>query len=99
MDRAQKWGLLAGLILFAAMLALAPPAGMSVLAWRTSALVVLMAILWMTEALPLTVTALLPFVALPFMGVMPADKVAAAYYSPILFLVLGGAFIDRKSVV
>ena len=93
MDRAQKWGLLAGLILFAAMLALAPPAGMSVLAWRTSALVVLMAILWMTEALPLTVTALLPFVALPFMGVMPADKVAAAYYSPILFLVLGGAFI------
>jgi len=92
-DRAQKWGLLAGLILFAAMLALAPPAGMSVLAWRTSALVVLMAILWMTEALPLTVTALLPFVALPFMGVMPADKVAAAYYSPILFLVLGGAFI------
>jgi sodium-dependent dicarboxylate transporter 2/3/5 len=93
MDRAQKSGLLAGVILFAVMLLMAAPAGMTPLAWRTAALVVLMAVLWMTEALPLTVTALLPFVALPFMGVMTADKVAAAYYSPILFLVLGGAFI------
>ncbi len=62
-------------------------------AWRKAALLVLMAIWWMTEALPLTVTALLPFLALPPMGVMTASEAAAAYYSPILFLVLGGAFI------
>ncbi|MFM7028418.1 MAG: SLC13 family permease [Chakrabartia sp.] len=90
---AQKWGLIGGVLAFAVMLLLPPPAGMALLAWRTCALVVLMAILWMTEALPLTITALLPFVVFPFMGVMTADKVAAAYYSPILFLVLGGAFI------
>ena len=47
----------------------------------------------MTEALPLTATALLPFVALPFMGVMTTGEVASAYYSPILFLILGGAFL------
>ncbi len=90
---AQKWGLWGGLLIFALMLMAPAPAGMALLAWRTCALVALMAILWMTEALPLTVTALLPFVVFPLMGVMPADKVAAAYYSPIIFLVLGGAFI------
>ena len=93
MNGAQKWGLGAGLFIFVVLLLLPPPAGMALLAWRAAALVILMAILWMTEALPLTVTALLPFVAFPFMGILSADKVAAAYYSPILFLVLGGAFI------
>lgn len=90
---AHKWGLWGGLLIFGLMLVAPAPAGMAPLAWHTCALVALMAILWMTEALPLTITALLPFVAFPFMGVMPADKVAAAYYSPIIFLVLGGAFL------
>ncbi len=56
-------------------------------------LVMWMAAWWMTEAVPLSVTALLPFVVLPLSGVSPAEKVAATYYSPILFLLLGGAFI------
>jgi sodium-dependent dicarboxylate transporter 2/3/5 len=93
MTGARQWGFVGGLAVFAAMLLMAAPASMTPLAWRTAALVILMAIWWMTEALPLTVTALLPFVAFPFMGVMTANDVAAAYYSPILFLVLGGAFI------
>jgi solute carrier family 13 (sodium-dependent dicarboxylate transporter), member 2/3/5 len=90
---AQRFGLWGGLALFAVMLILPPPHAMPLVAWRTAALVVLMAAWWMTEALPLTVTAFLPFVLLPFMGVMTAGEVAGAYYSPILFLVLGGAFI------
>ena len=56
-------------------------------------LVVWMAAWWMTEAIPLTATALLPFVVLPFAGVLAAKETAAAYYAPILFLILGGAFI------
>ncbi|MDQ3471416.1 MAG: DASS family sodium-coupled anion symporter [Pseudomonadota bacterium] len=75
------------------MLALAPPAGMPLPAWRTTALVVLMATWWMTQALPLTATALVPFLAFPLFGIMSANDTAAAYYSPILFLVLGGAII------
>src|SRR3546814_18848475 len=52
-----------------------------------------MAIWWMTEALPLTVTALLPFLTVPAFGVMNANAIAKEYYSPILFLILGGAFL------
>ncbi|MGP1282529.1 MAG: SLC13 family permease [Parasphingopyxis sp.] len=90
---AKQYGFFGGLALFVILLLLPPPEGMPVEAWRTAALVALMASWWMTEALPLTATALLPFVLLPFMGVMTTGEVAGAYYSPILFLILGGAFL------
>ncbi|WP_205479428.1 SLC13 family permease [Sphingomonas arenae] len=84
------WG---GLAVFLLLLVLPAPAGMPETAWRVTALVALMAIWWMTQALPLTATALLPFLLLPLFGVMTSSDAAAAYYSPILFLVLGGAII------
>jgi len=82
----ERIGLWAGLALFVTMLLAPSPAGMSDPAWHVAALVLLMAIWWMTQALPLTVTALLPFLALPMMDVMTAKDVASQYYSPILFV-------------
>ncbi len=71
-----------GFILGAAALALAcvlpVPAGQSREALITAGLVVLMATWWMTEALPLTATALMPFLVLPFAGVMSAKDTAGA---------------------
>jgi sodium-dependent dicarboxylate transporter 2/3/5 len=90
---ARHWGLFGGLAVFLLMLTLPAPAGMAPGAWRIAALTVLMAIWWMTEALPLTVTALLPFLVAPLFGVMTAGEVAKEYYNPILFLILGGAFL------
>ncbi len=90
---AQRWGLWGGLALFVAMWLLPAPSGMPVEAWRVAALTVLMASWWMTQAMPLTATALLPFLVLPLGGIMTASDTAAAYYSPILFLVLGGAML------
>ncbi len=90
---AERLGLWGGLALFVAMLLLPAPEGMPLLAWRAAAVIVLMAVWWMTQALPLTATALVPFLAFPMMGIMSANETAAAYYSPILFLVLGGAII------
>lgn len=78
---------------FLATLLTAAPAGMPALAWPTAGLVWWMAVWWMAEALPLYATAFLPFVVLPLLGVADATKTAAAYYSPIMFLFLGGAFL------
>lgn len=89
----QKIGLWAGLIIFALMIVAPAPQSMGQEAWHVAALVLLMAIWWMSQAVPLTVTALLPFLALPVMDIMSAKEVASKYYSPILFLILGGAFI------
>ena len=90
---AARWGLWGGLAAFLIMIALPAPEGMPIEAWRTTAIVVLMATWWMTQALPLTATALVPFVAFPLFGIMGAGETAGSYYSPILFLVLGGAMI------
>ncbi len=86
-------GLWVGLAAFILLLLLPPPADMPISAWRTAALLTLMASWWMTQALPLTATALLPFLVLPLMGVMGAAETASVYYSPVLFLFLGGSII------
>ena len=90
---AQRIGLWAGLGVFVTMLLVPNPESMSAQAWHVAALTILMATWWMTQAIPLTATALLPFLALPTMGVMTTAETASEYYSPILFLILGGAFL------
>lgn len=90
---ARRIGFIIGILAFALTIILPAPAGMPREAWLVAGLVVWMAAWWMTEAIPLTATALLPFLVLPFAGVMSAKDTASAYYSPILFLILGGAFI------
>ena len=90
---ARRIGFWAGLIAFGLTIVLPTPDDMSREAFLSGGLVLWMAAWWMTEALPLTVTALLPFLVLPMAGIMNARDTAGAYYSPILFLILGGAFI------
>lgn len=89
----RKAGLAIGPLAFALTMVLPAPAGMAAGAWLVAGLVIWMAVWWMTEAVPLTVTALLPFLVLPLAGVSNAEATAGTYYSPILFLLLGGAFL------
>ncbi|MCL4671820.1 MAG: DASS family sodium-coupled anion symporter [Sphingomonadaceae bacterium] len=90
---ASRIGLVIGALALAAGCLLPVPDGMTREAFVVAGLVVLMAAWWMTEAIPLTATALMPFVVLPLAGVMGAKDTASAYYAPILFLLLGGAFL------
>ncbi len=89
----KRIGFLVGLIAFLLTVIVPAPAGMPGPAWTVAGLTVWMAAWWMSEAVPLTATALLPFVVLPLAKVSTADETAATYYSPILFLILGGAFL------
>jgi hypothetical protein len=86
-------GLAAGPLLFAAMLLSAPPAGMAVIAWRTAAVGVLMATWWITEAIPIAATALLPIVLFPMLGVAAVAATTAPYGNPVIYLFLGGFLI------
>ena len=90
---AKRIGFWLGLAAFAVTALLPAPGTMPQPAWIVAGLVVWMAVWWMTEALPLTATALLPFLVLPLSGVMDAGDAASAYYSPTMFLILGGAFL------
>ncbi len=57
---------------------------------RMASLVVLMATWWITEALPVPVTALLPLVLLPLLGIQSADLAARYYFKSVTALLLGG---------
>jgi len=90
---ARTTALIVGPLGLLATLITGPLAGMPATAWHTAGLVWWMAIWWMTEAMPLSATAMLPFIVLPLTGVTDANKTASAYYSPIMFLFVGGAFL------
>ncbi len=60
---------------------------------RMAALAAWMAIWWLTEAVHLTITALLPVVFIPMLGIGDAAMVATQYMDPIIFLFIGGFII------
>lgn len=64
------------------------------MAW-TAFVTVACAGLWMTEALPLPVTALIPIAVFPLVGVLTPAEVAQAYGNPIILLFLGGFLLSR----
>jgi len=59
----------------------------------TAGVAVLMAIWWMTEVIPLAVTALLPVALFPLLGIMKGKAVAATYFNHLIFLFIGGFLI------
>jgi sodium-dependent dicarboxylate transporter 2/3/5 len=59
----------------------------------TSAVGLLMALLWLTEAVPIGLTALLPLIIFPLAGIQTAEKTAAPYANPAVFLFLGGFLV------
>ncbi|WP_414627365.1 SLC13 family permease [Corynebacterium sp.] len=55
-----------------------------------AAATVLMAVWWMTEAIPLAATALIPIALFPLAAVAPFSAVASPYASSTIFLFMGG---------
>ncbi|MDX1563056.1 MAG: DASS family sodium-coupled anion symporter [Gammaproteobacteria bacterium] len=90
---AQRFGLFLGLALFVVVLILPPPDGLSIEGWRTAAVALLMATWWMTEAIPIEATGLLPLGLFPALGVLDAPTTSAPYANELIFLFMGGFFL------
>ncbi|GAB3758139.1 DASS family sodium-coupled anion symporter [Zhihengliuella somnathii] len=59
----------------------------------TAAVVALVATWWMTEAIPLAATSLIPIVAFPLLGILETSEATSPYASPTVFLFMGGFMI------
>ena len=59
----------------------------------TLAIALLMAIWWVTEIVPLAITALIPVVLFPLLGIMNGKDVSATYFNHVIFLFIGGFLI------
>ena len=89
----QLIGLLAGPLLFTGILLLPAPVGMSPEGQRVAASAALMAVWWLTEAIPVPATALLPILLFPLLGVLDGGTVTRAYSHDLIYLFLGGFLI------
>ncbi len=56
----------------------------------TLAIAIVMAVWWITEAVPLAITALLPVVLFPLLGVVDGKTISAMYFNHLIFLFIGG---------
>lgn len=102
----KKFGLCLGPVLLLLVIFVGPPdslmasagsAEVAQNAWLVFALLVLMAVWWVTEAIPIPVTALIPLVFLPLTGVQSMKLTSSEYMHPIIVLLMGG-FIIAKAI-
>ena len=89
----QRIGLWLGPLLFTVVVLLPLPQGMSPAAQYLAAVTLLMAAWWISEALPIAATALLPIVLFPLLGITSLAQATAPYANPMVYLFLGGFLI------
>ncbi len=82
--------LIAGPLVLLLTLLTAPPENMPVNAWHMVGIAVWMAIWWVSEVVPIPVTALLPMGLAPILGIASIKAVTAPFAHPLIYLFFGG---------
>jgi sodium-dependent dicarboxylate transporter 2/3/5 len=88
-------GFFTGILAFIIILLLPAPEGLSPEGKSAAAVVVLMSIWWITEAIPVFATAFLPLVLYPLLQILPAGKTALNYGHNYVLMMLGGFFLGK----
>lgn len=89
----QRSGLILGPLVFFGMLLAPVPAELAPQAWSVAAVGLFMAIWWVTEAIPIPATALLPIILFPLLEVGPVSEATSPFANPLIYLFMGGFII------
>ncbi len=92
-SKPQLIGLITGPALFIIIKLFVSPANMTSDANTVLASIVWIATWWVTEALPIPITSLLPLLIFPLTGVMKTGEVSASYGDSLIFLFAGSFLI------
>jgi sodium-dependent dicarboxylate transporter 2/3/5 len=82
--------LLMGPALFGLMEFIGPPSTMNMAAYQVLCVTAWVAVWWITEAIPIAVTAMLPIVLFPLTGALSLSATTASFGHKYIFLYLGG---------
>ncbi len=85
----RRFGLITGIVLALAVYFFMP-SDLDHMLRGTAAIAVLMAAWWMSEAIPISVTALLPLVLFPALEIAEIGDFSGQYTAPTIFLFMGG---------
>lgn len=95
--RIKRVGLITGPLSFVCILLLLEPEGLSPEGLAVLASTCWVAIWWISEAVPIPVTSLIPIVLFPLTGALDAGETTRMYGHPLVFLYIGG-FIIAKGI-
>jgi len=98
----EQWRARVGLVLGPLMgfvLAVFPPFDVSASAQILTGIMVWVGIYWMTEPIPIPVTALLGVTACVVLGIAPAKEAFAPFGHPVIFLLLGSLLLAQAMMV
>jgi sodium-dependent dicarboxylate transporter 2/3/5 len=95
MSKRQLVGLILGLSIFLLVLILPASDQLGTSGKSAAAVALLMAIWWITEVIPIYITALLPLALFPVLSVLDAGETAQNYGNKYVYLLLGGFFIAK----
>lgn len=93
MQKIQKVGFVFGTFSFIVIILFFNPDPSNPAIGKVAAVSVLMAIWWMTEALPMAATSLVPLILFPLFGVISGADIAGSYINSVIFLFIGGFMI------
>ncbi len=89
----NRIGFFLGPLLFALIIIPSPPEGLSPEGQAVAAVTAWVAVWWMSEAIPIPATALLPIPLFPLTGALPVAETTPSYANPLIFLFMGGFFL------
>jgi sodium-dependent dicarboxylate transporter 2/3/5 len=95
MSKRQIVGLILGLSVFLLVLLIPASDQLGANGKSAAAVALLMAIWWITEVVPIYITALLPLALFPLLGILEAGETSENYGNKYVFLLLGGFFIAK----
>ena len=92
-DNVSLFGLITGLFILPIFIFSDPPEGLSRIGWLTAGVALLMTIWWVTEAIPIYFTGIIPLVLFPIFNIFDLKLIASSYAHPLVLLFLGGFII------
>ncbi|MEM6821728.1 MAG: SLC13 family permease [Verrucomicrobiota bacterium] len=95
MENKSQWGFIVGaLIMLGVVIFPSPSQSMNHDSWVILGLMIVMALWWVLEVVPIAVTALLPPLLVPLAGVGEIKEISSSYAHPLLFLFMGGFILS-----
>ena len=92
-NKISLYGIITGFLILLSFIFTEPPEGLNRTAWLTAGIAILMTVWWITEAVPIYITGLMPLVLFPLLETFDIKTVSASYAHPLVLLFLGGFII------
>ena len=87
------YGLVSGIFILILFFLTKPPDTLSYEGWLTAGIAILMTIWWVTEAIPIYVTGIIPIILFPLFNIFGVQDISSSYAHPLVLLFLGGFII------